>query len=298
MRTSIQSQLESAGLLGQVYKRGGEMLVLCPFHDDHKASMSVNLQSGAWYCYTEARGGTFVELFEVLRRDADWGEGKPQPYQAQQVPMLRSWAERGFTTPMLVKWGIEWDTQVNAMRIPVLDDEGNVTANIWRAPQGVEPPYTYPTGWRKSECLFGLWRLPPECPQMVLVEGPLDAIWVQEATLPCVAILGSSLSEKQVALLVERHVRKGVLCFDNDDAGRRATEEARDLLRRAGMWVHRVPLPQQYNDIQEVPHGKVAALIARATLYTRRNVVHPRQQRWLGGASASSGVWRRSSTNG
>ena len=274
------------------------MLVACPFHDDHRPSMSINLESGAWYCYTEGRGGTFVELFEVVRRDADWGEGKPKPYEAQERPMLRSWAERGFTTPMLVKWGIEWDAEVNAMRIPVLDDEGNVQANIWRAPQGIEPPYTYPAGWQKSRCLFGLWRLLVGWPQMVLVEGPLDAIWVQEATIPCVAILGSSLSEQQVALLVARQVRKVVLCFDNDEAGQRVTEEARGVLRRVGMWVHRVPLPQQYNDIQEVPHGKVAALIARATLCTRSNVVHPRQQRWLGGARASSGVWRSNSTHG
>ena len=29
-----------------------EQHILCPFHDDHQPSMSINLDKGVWYCHT------------------------------------------------------------------------------------------------------------------------------------------------------------------------------------------------------------------------------------------------------
>ena len=262
------------------YKAGREMLAKCPFHDDHTPSLSVNLDDGRWYCFTESRGGDYMELLGLLRREGAYEEGRPEPYKAQEQPILRSWAERGFTSKILVKWGIEWDDGIKAMRIPVLKEDGEHLANIWRAPEGVDPKYRYDTGFVKSECLFGLWRLPNPChQQVVLVEGPLDAVWVQDCDIACAAILGSSLSEEQIELLANRGVNRVVLCFDNDTAGIDATFRARSSLFRRGMWVYTVKLPGRYKDIQEVPHGKVARVISGAELSAGK-VIHPRYRRW------------------
>lgn len=269
------------------------MLVQCPFHDDHDPSMSINLEDGRWYCFTESQGGDYVELIARLKRHGQFAEGVPKPYQAKEEPMLKSWAERGFTSAMLVKWGIVWDREIHAMRIPVLSEEGNQVANIWRAPEGVEPKYRYDAGFAKSEFLFGLWRLTNPLPMIVLVEGPLDAIWVQDCGVPCVAILGGDFSSDQLELLISRSVRKAVLCFDNDVAGANATFNARDKLRAAGMWVYRVRLPSRYKDIQEVPHEKVVTLVAESELSVKGNIVHPRFQRWVGNEEqVGSSIWR------
>ncbi len=294
MRSSIQSQLETLGVMGQTYKAGREMLVTCPFHDDHDPSMSINLTDGRWYCFAESKGGDWMELIAALKRSGQFVEGVPEPYEAKKEPMLKSWADRGFTSEMLVKWGIKWDPEIHAMRIPVLTEDGEHQANIWRAPEGVEPPYRYDPGFPKSEVLFGLWRLSRPLPSVVLVEGPLDAIWVQSCDIPCVAVLGSDLSDEQVSLLSARSVRKVTLCFDNDAAGAHVTYEAKITLRRAGMWVYRVALPGKYNDIQNAPRKEVGGLIANAKIIiSRGGTVHPRFKRWTGGEETESSVWRR-----
>jgi 5S rRNA maturation endonuclease (ribonuclease M5) len=256
--------------------------------------MSINLDDGRWYCFTESKGGDYMELVAGLKRTGQFLEGAPKPYEAQEQPILRSWAERGFTTAMLVKWGIVWDEEIRAMRIPVLTEAGDHLANIWRAPEGVEPKYRYDAGFSKNEVLFGLWRLPNPCQQrIILVEGPLDAVWVQDCGLAGVAVLGSSLSDGQLELLVERSVRQVVLCFDNDAAGVNATYQARGLLRAVGIWVYRVHLPGKYKDIQEVPHEDVEGVIGHAELCINNSVVHPRYGRWVDSEkTGSSDVWR------
>lgn len=295
MKFSIQAQLEALGIVGQTYKSGRELLVLCPFHNDHTPSMSINLEDGRWYCFQESRGGTYIELVSELKRDNNFSVATAEPYQAQEIPMLQSWADRGFTTAMLLKWGIQWDEDVHAMRIPVLTDGGAIVAHIWRAPEGVEPKYRYDAGFAKSNALFGLWRLPNPCRErVVLVEGPLDAIWVQDCGIPCVAILGSSLSEDQLDLLLAHGIRKVVLCFDNDSAGVQATYNARGILKKAGLWAYQAHLPGRYKDIQEVEHGAVEAVIASAELSVNgTGTVHPRFQRWLGGAKQVASIWRK-----
>ena len=39
---------------------------LCPFHDDQKASISVDLKTGKWYCFAEDEGGNFVTFYAKL----------------------------------------------------------------------------------------------------------------------------------------------------------------------------------------------------------------------------------------
>lgn len=256
----------------------------CPFHDDRRPSLSVNLDTGAWICFAGCGSGGINELAARVGKD-DYGVGVPRYAKQEEAPILRSWKDRGFTSQMIAKWGIVWDEVAGAMRLPVYSNVGEVRWSIWRAPKGVEPPYQYEPGADKKSVLYGSWRL-VRAARRVLVEGPLDAIWCQEAEVPGVAILGSVLSEEQMALLTSQGVRQAVLCFDNDQAGRRVTEQATGMLRRAGIWVFRVTLPEEVKDIQEVPLGRVAAIVDGAKLCVNGSgVIHPHQQHWLRPAS-------------
>lgn len=216
-----------------------------------------------------------MDLIERLRTRVEYA---PQHFQQARAPVLRSLLERGFTRAILATWGAEWDGERQAMRFPVHLPQR--IWNLWRAPEGVQPRYRYEVGFPRASALYGLWLLPARLERLVLVEGPLDAIWAQAAGCPAVAILGSDLSEQQAALISE-HTRRAVLCFDADTAGASATARAAPLLRRLGVWVLEAHLPPRKKDIQEVPLEHVKGIIAGASLRANgKGVVRPRYQRW------------------
>lgn len=231
-----------------------------------------------WCCFAGCGGGNWLEFIERVRQKPE-AIDRPQKYQQEQKPVLRSLLDRGFTRQMLDDWNIEWDPSYSAMRIPCAAADGRVWS-IWRAPEGVQPKYRYEPDFPKGQTLFGYWRLAPKVDQVVLVEGPLDAIWLWAAGLPALAVLGSRLSPEQVVLL-EGRVQRAVLCFDSDAAGRLATVFSRPLLRSSGVWVLDAELPRGRKDIQEVPLGDVRGVISGASVHPNgKSIVHSRYERW------------------
>lgn len=60
-------------LKGIKWRSGGEGTAKCPFHDDRKASLSVNQTSGLWYCHACNFGGTAGTFAERLEIEAPAG---------------------------------------------------------------------------------------------------------------------------------------------------------------------------------------------------------------------------------
>src|SRR3990167_3191522 len=200
------------GISGQTYKSGQEIKISCPFHSpDRHPSCSINLESGVWICYRGCGSGDWMEFVERIKRNGSYAPLENINYpQTKPAPVLKSLLDRGFTRAILEKWNIVWDTVVGAMCLPIYDATGTLQGKIWRFPVGIEPKYRYQTGFHRSETLYGLWKLPTKLQILVLVEGPLDAIWVREAGLPALAILGSSMSEIQAQIIYRLHSPKVV----------------------------------------------------------------------------------------
>ena len=116
--------------------------------------------------------------------------------------------------------------------IPIHNERGELVAYAGRSIDGSEPRYKLPAGFHKSVELFNLHRAIGESGdgRVVVVEGFFDCMKVSQAGLPCVALMGSSLSDAQEELLAG-HFKNACLMFDGDEAGRRATDE---LLVRLG----------------------------------------------------------------
>ncbi len=74
---------------------------------------------------------------------------------------------------------------------------------------------------------------------------------VKEIGYPCVALLGSSLSQEQEELLTT-YFKRAVLMLDGDDAGRAATDEC---LKRLGR--------RMFVKALEVPDGKQPDMLSR-----------------------------------
>ena len=106
--------------------------------------------------------------------------------------------------------------------------------------------------------VLGLGRLGPSPPWAVVAEGVFDWLALAQWGLPACAALGTQGVERIASAF--RGCPRVFLAFDNDDAGREATERLLTLLgRRAAA----VTLPQGTDDVADLathPHGRAAFL--------------------------------------
>ena len=127
-----------------------------------------------------------------------------------------------------------YDRFRNRLMFPIRDERGRVVGFGGRAFGDAKPKYlnTAETPlFHKGELLYGLdLALAParQARRVVVVEGYIDVIAMHEAELPfAVAPLGTALGERQLQRLWKLSPEP-VLCFDGDEAGRRAADRAAD----------------------------------------------------------------------
>ena len=177
-------------------------------------------------------------------------------------------AERGVPAEVVALFGLGYCSRgVMAGRIciPIHDAAGQLVAYAGRwpgddMPEGVER-YLLPKRFEKSRVLFNLHRV-GDTQHIVLVEGYWSVFRLHALGVPVAALMGSSVSEEQLALLRERGTHSVTLLLDGDDAGRKARERALPAL--ADTFFVRAPL---------LPVGEKPDTLGEAEL--RQLVAHP-----------------------
>ena len=101
---------------------------------------------------------------------------------------------------------------------------GRWTGSDADLPEGKEK-YKLPKGFHKGLELFNLHRV-KRTRHLVVVEGYFSVIRLHGLAVPSVALMGSSISEEQIALLREHcpALKAVTLLLDGDEAGREAAE--------------------------------------------------------------------------
>lgn len=180
-------------------------------------------------------------------------------------------AERGLTQATVAEFGLGFcakGTMSGRVVIPINNTSGELVGYVgrWPGPAPEErPKYKLPTGFKKSAEVFNLDRALKEEQglPLIVVEGFFDAIklW-QQGFHRVVSIMGSSLSAKQEALLIEASAsRPGIiLMFDEDEAGRAGREKALVRLARK-VFVRVVPLPQEGAQPDHLTENELHALL-------------------------------------
>lgn len=178
---------------------------------------------------------------------------------------------RGFSWDVIRKFDIRWDSAREAVVIPVYDHVGDfrgVVARLMR-PKPWQGKYDNTAGMAKNHILFGLG------PQhtagaIILVEGPLDAIWIQQCGYSAVAMFGTQLSQEQIRLLQVWRVNEIVLLLDNDEAGAKAQSRIGQQLRSSGWLFSQITTaayPPGKKDANEcTPEELTQMLVARSPL--------------------------------
>jgi DNA primase len=156
-------------------------------------------------------------------------------------------AERGVSAETITIFGLGYCSRgVMAGRvcIPIHNALGELVAYAGRwpgeLPDGVER-YLLPKRFEKSRVLFNLHRV-DQLENLVLVEGYWSAFRLHALGVPVAALMGSSVSDEQLALLRQRGTRSLTVLWDGDDAGHKARERALPALANA-FFVHAPLLP-------------------------------------------------------
>ena len=147
------------------------------------------------------------------------------------------------------KKGGFYDKFRNRLMLPVIDTRGDVVAFGSRVLDKSEPKYMNSSEtpvYSKRRVLYGLnLAKKSKRPNIILCEGNLDIVTLHQAGFDnAVASMGTALTPEQIRLL-SRFTKELVLCYDNDNAGKIATERALQLLNGSEFSVKVLQLPRR-----------------------------------------------------
>ena len=138
--------------------------------------------------------------------------------------------ERGFTPEQIKTYAMGYQDRgmfKGRWCMPIHDHQGNQLGYIGRyvkktVPKEIEK-WLLPPNFPKQDVLFNAHRIEERTETIVLVEGPFDVIRLQRLGFPSMALLGTSISERQIDILLDDFdVELIVVMLDGDAPGRKA----------------------------------------------------------------------------
>ena len=174
--------------------------------------------------------------------------------------LLTAMTRKGYTKRELLDAGLVvqnkngrlYDKFRNRLMLPVVDTRGDVVAFGSRVLDKSEPKYMNSSEtpvYSKRRVLYGLnLAKKTKRPNIILCEGNLDIVTLHQAGFDnAVASMGTALTVEQTRLL-SRFTKELVLCYDNDNAGKIATERALQILNNSDFSVKVLQLPKRLVD--------------------------------------------------
>jgi DNA primase len=221
--------------------------------------------------YLERRGLSWdtVREFQIGHAPAGWEttlahlrkEGIPETI-AEKAGIIKARDKDGRTE------GQSWyDIFRDRLILPIRSEAGQIIGfsgraleNASDAPKYINSPET--PVFVKGRIFFGISHHKRELldtRRAIVCEGPLDLITChQHGVRNLVANQGTAFTDQHAAIL-KRHVDEVVLCFDSDDAGRRAVIRSIPPLLKVGLPARVLELPSAENGTKHDPDSFVRA---------------------------------------
>jgi DNA primase len=173
---------------------------------------------------------------------------KPLGFRLTLDPEHPYLAKRGISPKLFGLGFCANGSMAGRIGIPIENAKGELVAYSGRwagtdaeLPEG-EEKYKLPKGFHKALELWNLARV-KHCKHLIVVEGYFGAMRLHGLRLPAVALMGSSLSNEQVALLRDCPALRFVtVMLDGDEAGQKAGDIVAIQLAKH-WWIRIVALP-------------------------------------------------------
>lgn len=237
--------------------------------DDYKRHMSVNLDTGLWQCFKSGNKGNFLQLYSFLegisysraeavflfkeledgttdvplngpvmpceRTDLCLEEVTLESFESPSESIVRAWnflyGRKLFNlnTQDSKYYISNTDRYANRVIIP-FEEDGELYYFQARTLVDASPKYLNPMeGWAKPSHI--LYPFDRDADFVVVCEGPLDAISLQNQGVNATCTMGCSISDIQMEILKNEFTGKIIIGYDNDSAGQHGINKF-DYLRR------------------------------------------------------------------
>ena len=81
----VDYKAEYSAVIKKAKISGDNLTGLCPFHEDRNNSFSVDLKTGMWHCFSEDRGGNFIDFYAELH-GCSTGDAYKESLRKYNVP--------------------------------------------------------------------------------------------------------------------------------------------------------------------------------------------------------------------
>lgn len=180
--------------------------------------------------------------------------------------LLQAMLEKGYTQSELLAAGLAvkskngrvYDKFRNRLIFPIVDIRGDVLGFGGRVINSDDSGAKYMNTpetvvYSKRRVLYGLNLVKKSKRKgILLVEGNIDVVMLHQAGFDnACASMGTALTREQLQLL-SRYTKELILCYDNDEAGKAATQKALTLLNGTDFSVRVLELPMRLENGQYV----------------------------------------------
>ena len=192
--------------------------------------------------YLHARGYTQEDI-EGMELGAFTDRAQLQQALQQKGHSPKDIQESGLLTPAF--------GQTHQLTLLWRDAAGRALGIVARPPTDEipdgTPKYKYSTGLRKDAGLIGFTTV-RGTHAVLLVEGVLDALYLNTKGFSAVAVGGTSLSREQARALEITGTKEILLALDSDEAGQKGTEAIIRQLQGSNLRAYVVSLPDGFKD--------------------------------------------------
>lgn len=167
--------------------------------------------------------------------------------------------EKGYTIEEMKTAGVveekngrAYDFYAKRLIFPIINSYGDVVGFSGRVLRDGDMPKYKNTPetvvFEKSRCVYGINLIKKQkrehsLKEIIIVEGQMDVISLyQSGVQNAVACMGTALTQYH-AKEMKKFSDKVVVCFDGDNAGKKATLKSLDILVKSGLQVYVVALP-------------------------------------------------------
>ena len=223
----------------------GEASIICPFHEDHKKSASVNFKTGLFYCLACEASHNINTFRKELRRVEGISQAQPEAVtgEAPAIPdqvardyhhnlMMRQNVldklqdKRGLSPEIIKEAQIGWDDRTSRVTIPIRD-EGKVLRNI-RLYSFDKPGQQKMLSWKLGYGTARLWpleALDEENEYVVLAEGEMDRLILADQGINAITSTGGAKTWKS-EWSKQFEGLKVYVAYDCDEAGDEGARKA------------------------------------------------------------------------